>query len=67
MPEVIDAVTDPHQGHNPGSEAKNWLAALLYATSVPLAYASLWFSTTIFILIPILYFLPSHDPTAESE
>jgi len=34
MPEVIDAVTDPHQGHNPGSEAKNWLAALGIGTAL---------------------------------
>jgi uncharacterized membrane protein len=49
------------------SLGKNWLAALLYAISIPLAYVSLWFSTAIFILIPILYFLPSHDPVADSE
>ncbi len=42
------------------SLAKNWLAIFLYGISIPLSYVSLWSSTAIFILIPILYFLPSH-------
>jgi uncharacterized membrane protein len=46
---------------------KNWLAIFLYAASIPLSYVSLWISTAIFILIPILYFLPSHHPVEESE
>ena len=42
------------------SLSKNWLAIFLYGISIPLAYVSLSISTVIFILIPILYFLPSH-------
>jgi uncharacterized membrane protein len=49
------------------SLAKNWLALFLYATSIPLAYVSLYLSTAIFILIPLLYFLPSYDPAETSE
>jgi len=37
---------------------KNWLAIILYAISVPLSMLSIYFSTAIFILMPILYFLP---------
>jgi len=42
------------------SLSKNWLAIFLYGMSIPLSYVSLYLSTGIFILIPILYFLPSH-------
>ena len=38
--------------------AKNWLSIILYAISIPLSMLSICFSTTIFILMPILYFLP---------
>jgi|GEM_PF-1345058 len=42
------------------SLSKNWLAIFLYGISIPLAYVSLYISTGIFVLVPILYFLPSH-------
>ena len=47
------------------SLGKNWLAMFLYAISIPLAYVNLNLSTAIFLLIPALYFLPSHDPAKE--
>jgi len=37
---------------------KNWLAIILYAISIPLSILSIYFSAAIFILMPILYFLP---------
>jgi len=37
---------------------KNWMSIILYAISVPLSILSIYFSTMIFILMPILYFLP---------
>ncbi len=49
------------------SLGKNWLAIFLYALSIPLSYISLYLSTAIFILIPALYFLPSHHPVEDSE
>src|SRR5271169_1584511 len=37
---------------------KNGYSLLLYSTSVPLAYVSIYFSFLVFVLIPALYFLP---------
>ena len=47
---------------------KNWLATSLYLLSIPLAYVSIYFSTAIFVVLPILYFLPSTgQPKTEAE
>ncbi|HEY3840742.1 MAG TPA: TMEM175 family protein [Bryobacteraceae bacterium] len=40
------------------SQSKNWLSVSLYALSVPLAYSSVWLSFGIFVLIPLMYFMP---------
>jgi len=39
-------------------QGKNWFSVALYAASVPLAYASVWLSFGIFVLIPVIYFMP---------
>jgi uncharacterized membrane protein len=39
-------------------QSKNWLSVTLYASSVPLAYFSVWLSFGIFVLIPVMYFMP---------
>jgi len=39
-------------------QGKNWFSVTLYAASVPLAYSSVWVSFGIFILIPVIYFMP---------
>ena len=38
---------------------KNWLATILYGLSIPLSLISIYLSTVVFILLPVLYFLPS--------
>jgi uncharacterized membrane protein len=38
---------------------KNYLATSLYAISIPLSQVSIYLSTFIFILLPVLYFIPS--------
>ena len=37
---------------------KNLLSMSLYLSGIPLAYVSVWLSFGIFVLIPILYFMP---------
>jgi uncharacterized membrane protein len=37
----------------------NWLATTLYALSIPLSFLSIYISTIIFIMFPIIYFIPS--------
>jgi uncharacterized membrane protein len=44
---------------------KNWIATFLYALSIPLSLVSIYLSTAIFILLPILYFLPSRKLTED--
>ena len=39
-------------------QRKNWFSVALYASSVPLAYYSVWLSFGIFVLIPVMYFMP---------
>lgn len=41
------------------SQRKNWFSVCLYAASVPLAYSSVWVSFGIFVLIPVMYFMPA--------
>ncbi len=41
---------------------KNWLATALYLSAIPLSFVSVYISGSIFILVPALYFLPSHVP-----
>ena len=49
-------------------QGKNWFSVSLYALSVPLAYSSVWVSIGIFVLIPMMYFMPESlsevDPNA---
>jgi uncharacterized membrane protein len=49
-------------------QGKNWFSVFLYASSVPLAYYSVWVSFGIFALIPLMYFMPESlsdvDPNA---
>jgi uncharacterized membrane protein len=44
--------------YNRGKLRKSAYSATLYASSVPLAYVSVYLSFIIFVLIPVLYFLP---------
>lgn len=37
----------------------NWICTLLYAISIPLSYISIYIPTAIFIIIPLVYFIPS--------
>jgi hypothetical protein len=46
---------------------KNWLAVVLYALSIPLSLVHIYLSTTIFILLPVLYFLPSKKLLAAGD
>ena len=39
-------------------QGKNWFSVMLYTASVPLAYTSVWVSFGIFVLIPVMYFMP---------
>jgi uncharacterized membrane protein len=49
-------------------QRKNWFSVGLYASSIPLAYYSVWISFGIFILIPAIYFMPESlaEPPRES-
>lgn len=38
---------------------KNYIATALYALSIPLSQISIYLSTFIFVLLPVLYFIPS--------
>jgi len=38
---------------------KNWIAVVLYASSIPLSFISIYLSTLIFIMMPAIYFIPS--------
>jgi uncharacterized membrane protein len=40
------------------STRRNALSALLYLASVPLAWVSVWLSVAIFVLVPVMYFMP---------
>jgi uncharacterized membrane protein len=65
-----------HHDHDPAilshaRQSKNWFSVSLYASSVPLAYFSVWVSFGIFILIPVMYFMPESlnevDPNAANR
>ena len=47
-------------------QSKNWLSVTLYAASIPLAYSSVWLSFGIFVLIPVIYFMPESLKTSQS-
>jgi uncharacterized membrane protein len=40
------------------SDRRNTITAALYLASVPLAWLSVWLSVVIFLLVPIVYFMP---------
>jgi uncharacterized membrane protein len=40
------------------SDQRNAVSASLYLLSVPLAWVSVWLSVSIFVLVPLLYFMP---------
>ena len=44
--------------HHRRVQRKNLLSSLTYASSVPLAFVWIWASLAIFVVIPLLYFLP---------
>ncbi|MGB7100190.1 MAG: TMEM175 family protein [Xanthobacteraceae bacterium] len=46
---------------------KNLFAVALYALSVPLAFASVYISMAIFVLIPALFFMPDLLPAARKD
>jgi uncharacterized membrane protein len=53
------------------SNARNAFSALLYLSAVPLAWLSVWLSLFIYVLVPVVYFMPgrtierlSAQPTA---
>jgi uncharacterized membrane protein len=48
------ALTEVHQRSN----RRNAMTALLYLASAPLAWVSVWLSLAIFVLVPVLYFMP---------
>lgn len=37
----------------------NWLSTTLYALSIPLSFVSVYLSTLVFVLVPVIYFIPS--------
>jgi hypothetical protein len=40
------------------SDRRNTVTAALYLASAPLAWVSVWLSLAIFLLVPIVYFMP---------
>ena len=40
----------------------NWMTCVLYFTSIPLSYFSIYLSTAIFVLCPVMYFMLSKNP-----
>jgi uncharacterized membrane protein len=56
---VRQAADDPEMvEYHRGVQRKNVISLLLYLSSVPLAYVSVYASFFVFVLIPALYFLP---------
>ena len=51
--------------YHEGIQRKNALSGALYLLSVPLAYVSVYVSFFIFVLIPIMYFLPEKKLAGE--
>ncbi len=41
---------------------KNWVSTMIYASTVPLAFVSPYISLAIFVIIPLLYFIPEFTP-----
>src|ERR1022692_929848 len=73
---LVRSVIGRHQDHDRAilvraRQSKNWFAVFLYASSVPLAYFSIWVSFGIFVLIPVMYFMPESlsdvDPNAANR
>ena len=40
------------------SDRTNTISALLYLAAVPLAWLSVWLSVFIYVLVPLVYFMP---------
>ena len=55
----------PRARWNPRATAKNVISIALYSSAAPLAYVSPYLSYGIFVLIPVLYFLPERIRTAD--
>ena len=71
---VLRQAMNLHRAANPESAAyhhgmlrKSAFSTALYAASVPLAYVSVYAAYAIFVLIPILYFLPERKLAEEEE
>ncbi len=73
---LLRAAIEHHRDHERAilavaSRGKSWFAVFLYASSVPLAFYSIWVSFGIFVLIPFMYFMPESlkevDPNAANR
>ena len=53
--------------HNRRIQRKNALSNLLYASSIPLAFLSIYLSFFIFVFIPVLYFMPERKLAERSK
>jgi uncharacterized membrane protein len=63
-----DAQDGPLREIHRRSNRRNALAAALYLASVPLAWVSVWLSVAIYVLVPVLYFMPGRiDRLAAQE
>lgn len=45
----------------------NWTSTLIYGLSIPLSFISIYLSTFIFLLIPAIFFIPTHILRNKSE
>jgi uncharacterized membrane protein len=59
--------TGESAAYHHGKFLKSIYSTSLYAASVPLAYVSIYLAYAIFILIPIVYFLPERKLTEQIE
>lgn len=53
--------------HNRKMFTKSAASTLLYASSIPLAYLSVWCAYFIFVLIPVIYFLPERKIVSTNQ
>lgn len=64
----LHRVRDPElAAYHLGMLRKSAYSTALYAASVPLAYVSVYFAFGIFVLIPVLYFLPERRLAEQPE
>jgi len=64
----LHRVADPElAAYHLGMLRKSAYSTVLYAASVPLAYVSVYLAFGIFVLIPVLYFLPERRLAEQAE